>query len=280
MEWNTIMQEIFKEYKNPISQELKKIKETGMTVYPVKGMFRPYSETVCPFSRIKFVIVTPAPFKDINADGLAFSSKGEMPKLTRMFLKTVFKGLFSYIKESDFDKFFKHSDLTSWANQGIGLFNYSVTRDDTKTHFDIWKEFTNKVMIQISKHHDYLAVLLIGEETFDLEEHFLKENQRVWKIKKKHLSDNNAFANAYDWFDSNYEDAVNNNLIAPDPANASIFDLASVFDEEGFINEFKKFIVQNRIPYAGDPITLNKWKEYIKPFMAMEFNNFFNLSLT
>lgn len=159
--WKEALKDEFdKEYFSKIAQFLKSEISLGKIIYP-KGadIFNAFS--LCPFSKVKVVILGQDPYHNPNqAHGLCFSVADEIappPSLVNIF------------KEIKSDLGFEiplTGNLSKWAEQGVLLLNASLTVEANlpMSHSKIgWHIFTDAVIKKLSDQKDHIVFLLWGK---------------------------------------------------------------------------------------------------------------------
>lgn len=138
---------------------------TNNAVYPLPyNILRAF--WACPLPMLKVVIIGQDPYPGQlpsgmpKAVGMSFSTEriqGEIPSS----LKTIYKELESTIPGW---KNPGHGDLTSWARQGVLLYNAALTVEagSPGSHTGYWKPFTQKLMDYINENCKNLVFLLWG----------------------------------------------------------------------------------------------------------------------
>ncbi|QQR65146.1 uracil-DNA glycosylase [Candidatus Kaiserbacteria bacterium] len=158
--WKEVLKEEFqKPYFADLMRTVRKEYRTHKPVYPpLPFVFNAFS--VCPFDAIKVVILGQDPYHgEGQAHGLCFS----VPDEVRIppSLKNIFKEL-----QNDLGIPLRtHGNLTHWAEQGVFLFNTTLTVRDgaPNSHKDIgWETFTNAVIQKISNEKEHVVFLLWG----------------------------------------------------------------------------------------------------------------------
>jgi len=114
-------------------------------IYPEKeDVFRAYKLT--PYAKVRVVIVGQDPYHNGQADGLAFSSRGER---TPKSLLNIFKEVGNSTGKLPN---YNQPDLTRWATQGVFLINTALTvpKGDPGGHKDLgWEEFVGNTLSYI-----------------------------------------------------------------------------------------------------------------------------------
>jgi uracil-DNA glycosylase len=138
--------------------------EAGIEVYPAyHNVFRIFQ--VLPLEKVKVVFIFQDPYKHRHACGIAVSS--HEPKLPPT-LETLIKVL---VKEG-----FKHNEkkkepgnLISWVNQGVFLFNVSLTvgKGEGRSHYAHWEALIRDVCLELNKNKN-LVVCLFGNKAKEL----------------------------------------------------------------------------------------------------------------
>lgn len=127
----------------------------------IKEMFRAFIE--CPYKDLHTVFVNREPFMAINtANGIAFDSSvsgREHPYTGLIFdaiQRTVYPG----------EVYNRDLNLSRWANQGILLYNATLTVqiDKPYTHNKIWEPFTAFLLDTLSIHNAGLHFVFVGAD--------------------------------------------------------------------------------------------------------------------
>ncbi|MBF1442660.1 uracil-DNA glycosylase [Prevotella pallens] len=115
---------------------------------------------LCPFDKVKVVILGQDPYRGNHAMGLSFSVPDgvKLPPSLRKIYKEI---------EEDFCKSMPESsgNLTHWAEQGVLLLNTTLTvrAGAANSHKDLgWQEFTDAVIKALSEHHEHIVFMLWG----------------------------------------------------------------------------------------------------------------------
>ena len=158
--WKEILKDEFqKEHFKELTDFVKK-EYSSKRIYP-KGsdIFRAFN--LCPFNKVRVVIIGQDPYHDDNqANGLAFSvSRGV---LNPPSLRNIFKEL-----KSDMNiDIPKTGDLEKWAEQGVLLLNATLTVEAHKPgshQHKGWEEFTDCVVQKLSEEKNNLVFILWGK---------------------------------------------------------------------------------------------------------------------
>lgn len=114
-----------------------------------------------PYDTTKVVIIGQDPYHDGSAHGLAFSTYNKLTPSLRVILKTMSEELGM--------QFFRHTNLTDIAQQGILLLNtaLSVERKKPGSHLHIWQEFTEYVLSKLYE-KAYLVWMLWGNSAIEI----------------------------------------------------------------------------------------------------------------
>jgi len=170
---------IYSEFKKDYFNEIREIyKDQSIT----PNIFQIYNAfNLCPLDKLKVVILGQDPYPTAGqAHGLAFSSLApEIPKS----LVNIFKEL---IRDPNvnFNEMPSHSNLTSWAEQGVLLLNTSLTTTvgNRGKHLKQWRQFTNNCIQYISENKTGIVFILWGnpakakKEMIDKEKHYILES--------------------------------------------------------------------------------------------------------
>lgn len=134
-------------------------------VYPDKeDLFKAFK--LCPYNKLKVVIIGQDPYHDGSADGLAFSSKKQRtpPSLKNIFAEVLRSEYHIGVLE---EIVFKSNSLESWAEQGVLLINTALTviEKKPKSHNEIgWLELIKKVISKANENTKPTVFMLWGTE--------------------------------------------------------------------------------------------------------------------
>ena len=114
-----------------------------------------------PLQRVRVVIVGQDPYPTPGlATGLAFSVPASVVRNRYPpTLRNIYRELCSdlHIEEP------KNGNLEGWADQGVLLWNTSLTIGaDGTSHFDLWKDLTDEVLTSVRDHRDGVVYILWG----------------------------------------------------------------------------------------------------------------------
>lgn len=177
-EWRERLAEVWQSAEFAQLAEYVRAEYSRTTVFPPAGkIFAAFD--ICPFSRVKVVIIGQDPYHDIGqAHGLAFS----VPKgiLFPPSLRNIFKEISQDLNTPPPTD----GDLTRWAEQGVLLLNSSLTvRAHTPTsHSTIgWERVTDAAIAALSAGREHIVFLLWGAharrkaELIDRSKHLILE---------------------------------------------------------------------------------------------------------
>lgn len=154
-----IQQEQTKDYFIELQDFIKKERESKIVYPPEKDVFTAFE--LCDFDEVKVVVLGQDPYHQKGqAMGLGFSVHHSMP---------IPKSLHNIFKELENDCGIKNTtgDLSSWGSQGVFLINtiLTVEHGSPLSHKDKgWETFTNEMIHQLNKEHDFLIFVLWGKE--------------------------------------------------------------------------------------------------------------------
>lgn len=168
--------------------------------YPSKGLiFNAFN--LCPFDKVRVVILGQDPYYNGQAMGLSFSVPDEvkLPPSLRKIYKEIGEDLCKPKPES--------GDLTRWAEQGVLLLNTTLTvrAGTANSHKDLgWREFTDAVIKALSEHREHIVFMLWGNDAkekkrlIDTERHCIIESYHPaagqrYKFKKHQFTCCNAY---------------------------------------------------------------------------------------
>ena len=152
------------EFTKPyLSNCLKSVRSSNHVVLPPKeDVLNAFK--LCPFNKVKVVIVGQDPYKNIGeAHGLSFSVRKGVkipPSLLNIYkeLEREYPGQFTRPK---------HGFLENWAKQGVLLLNATLTLDkgESNSHKKFgWTNFTSAAIRALNKNRKGIVYLLWGKD--------------------------------------------------------------------------------------------------------------------
>ena len=150
--------EIRKPYFTELVKELNS--EYKEACYPSKErIFNAFN--LCPFDKVRVVILGQDPYYNGQAMGLSFSvpKKIKLPLSLRKIYKEIGEDFCKSMPES--------GDLTRWAEQGVLLLNTTLTvrAGAANSHKHLgWQEFTDAVIKALSEHREHIVFMLWGKD--------------------------------------------------------------------------------------------------------------------
>lgn len=131
---------------------------------------------LCPFDKVRVVVLGQDPYYNGQAMGLSFSVPDEvkLPPSLRKIYKEIGEDLCKPKPES--------GDLTRWAEQGVLLLNTTLTvrAGTANSHKDLgWQEFTDAVIKALSEHREHIVFMLWGNDA--------KEKKRLIDTERHHI---------------------------------------------------------------------------------------------
>ena len=160
---------------------------------------------LCPLDKLKVVIIGQDCYHGPNqAIGVAFGVNitEKIPPSLRNILKEV---------KNDIGKYNTDINLYHWARQGVLLLNSALTVAEKKpgSHITEWKNFTNKLVNEISLHKKGIIFCLWGNQS--------KNKANLIENKDKHLilhatHPSPLSANRGGWFGNKHFSIINNYL--------------------------------------------------------------------
>ena len=168
--------------------------------YPSKELiFNAFN--LCPFDKVRVVILGQDPYYNGQAMGLSFSvPEGiKLPLSLRNIYKEIEDDLRNSMPES--------GDLTRWAEQGVLLLNTTLTVRDAKpnSHKRLkWQNFTDAAIKALNKNREHIVFMLWGNDAkkkkrlIDTERHHIIESyhpaaRQRYKFKKHQFTCCNAY---------------------------------------------------------------------------------------
>ena len=155
---------------------------------------------LCPFDKVRVVILGQDPYYNGQAMGLSFSvpKKIKLPLSLRKIYKEIGEDFCKSMPES--------GDLTRWAEQGVLLLNTTLTvrADGANSHKHLgWQKFTDAAIKALSEHREHIVFMLWGKDAMrkkrliDTERHCIIESchpaARQYKFKKHQFTCCNAY---------------------------------------------------------------------------------------
>lgn len=168
--------------------------------YPSKELiFNAFN--LCPFDKVRVVVLGQDPYRGNHAMGLSFSvpEKIKLPLSLRNIYKEIGEDLCKPMPES--------GDLTRWAEQGVLLLNTTLTvrADGANSHKHLgWQKFTDAAIKALSEHREHIVFMLWGNDAMrkkrliDTERHCIIESyhpaaRQRYKFKKHQFTCCNAY---------------------------------------------------------------------------------------
>ena len=187
-----------KEFEQPYFKKLSKFVDEEYQKYrcfPQKeDIFNAFE--LCPFDKVKVVIIGQDPYSDENqAHGLSFSVKEGFP------LPSSLHNIFKEIENDRGTSVPASGNLTRWAKQGVLLLNTILTvREDTPlSHKDEgWENFTDAVIKVLNDSSNPIVFLLWGKYAHKKAK--IIKNPKHCILKSVHP----ACANSGGWFPSHH----------------------------------------------------------------------------
>ncbi|PIN28959.1 uracil-DNA glycosylase [Prevotella intermedia] len=156
---------------------------------------------LCPFDKVRVVVLGQDPYRGNHAMGLSFSVPEEikLPLSLRNIYKEIGEDLCKPMPES--------GDLTRWAEQGVLLLNTTLTvrADGANSHKHLgWQKFTDAAIKALSEHREHIVFMLWGKDAMrkkrliDTERHHIIESYHPaagqrYKFKKHQFTCCNAY---------------------------------------------------------------------------------------
>ncbi len=168
--------------------------------YPSKDLiFNAFN--LCPFDKVRVVVLGQDPYRGNHAMGLSFSVPDEvkLPPSLRKIYKEIGEDLCKPKPES--------GDLTRWAEQGVLLLNTTLTvrAGAANSHKHLgWQKFTDAAIKALSEHREHIVFMLWGNDArkkkrlIDTERHCIIESyhpaaRQRYKFKKHQFTCCNAY---------------------------------------------------------------------------------------
>ena len=191
--------EIKKPYFTELVEKLNSEYENEVC-YPSKGLiFNAFN--LCPFDKVRVVVLGQDPYRGNHAMGLSFSVPDgvKLPPSLRKIYKEIEDDLRNSMPKS--------GDLTRWAEQGVLLLNTTLTvrAGAANSHKHLgWQKFTDAAIKALSEHREHIVFMLWGNDArkkkrlIDTERHCIIESyhpaaRQRYKFKKHQFTCCNAY---------------------------------------------------------------------------------------
>lgn len=157
--WRSHLQgEFDKPYFATLTQFVRSEYATRQIFPPGRQIFNAFD--LCPFNRVKVVIIGQDPYHDDGqANGLCFSVNPGTP------FPPSLQNIFKEISDDLGRPMPTDGDLSRWARQGVLLLNATLTvrAHQAGSHQGKgWEQFTDAVIHELSAHRDHLVFMLWG----------------------------------------------------------------------------------------------------------------------
>ena len=157
--WRSHLQgEFDKPYFTTLTQFVRSEYATRQIFPPGRQIFNAFD--LCPFDRVKVVIIGQDPYHDDGqANGLCFSVNPGTP------FPPSLQNIFKEISDDLERPMPTDGDLSRWARQGVLLLNATLTvrAHQAGSHQGKgWEQFTDAVIHELSAHRDHLVFMLWG----------------------------------------------------------------------------------------------------------------------
>lgn len=157
--WRSHLQgEFDKPYFATLTQFVRSEYATRQIFPPGRQIFNAFD--LCPFDRVKVVIIGQDPYHDDGqANGLCFSVNPGTP------FPPSLQNIFKEISDDLGRPMPTDGDLSRWARQGVLLLNaiLTVRAHQAGSHQGKgWEQFTDAVIHELSAHRDHLVFMLWG----------------------------------------------------------------------------------------------------------------------
>ena len=191
--------EIKKPYFTELVEKLNSEYENEVCYPSEKLIFNAFN--LCPFDKVRVVVLGQDPYRGNHAMGLSFS----VPKKIKLPLSL--RNIYKEIGEDLCKPMPKSGDLTRWAGQGVLLLNTTLTvrADGANSHKHLgWQKFTDAAIKALSEHREHIVFMLWGKDAMrkkrliDTERHHIIESYHPaagqrYKFKKHQFTCCNAY---------------------------------------------------------------------------------------
>ena len=140
-----------------ISDTIKTETEQGLIIYPPPNLV--FQAFTVPLEKIRLVLLGQDCYHDGAAVGLCFSV-GKTSKINPSLLN-IYRELENEGYSPD-----KNGDISHWAKQGVFMYNTALTvrKSAPESHLELWKNFSNLVLTEISENVKNVGWILLGSK--------------------------------------------------------------------------------------------------------------------
>lgn len=191
--------EIKKPYFTELVEKLNSEYENEVCYPSKKLIFNAFN--LCPFDKVRVVILGQDPYYNGQAMGLSFSVPDEIK------LPPSLRNIYKEIEDDLHYSMPKSGDLTRWAEQGVLLLNTTLTVREAKpnSHKRLkWQNFTDAAIKVLNKNRENIVFMLWGNDAkrkkrlIDTERHHIIESyhptaRQKYKFKKHQFTCCNAY---------------------------------------------------------------------------------------
>ena len=191
--------EIRKPYFTKLIEKLNSEYENEVCYPSKERIFNAFN--LCPFDKVRVVVLGQDPYRGNHAMGLSFS----VPKKIKLPLSL--RNIYKEIEDDLRNSMPKSGDLTRWAEQGVLLLNTTQTVRDAKpnSHKRLnWQNFTDAAIKALNKNHEHIVFMLWGNNAkkkknlIDINRHCIIESyhpaaRQRYKFKKHQFTRCNAY---------------------------------------------------------------------------------------
>ena len=190
--------EIEEPYFAELVEKLNSEYENEVCYPSKKRIFNAFN--LCPFDKVRVVVLGQDPYRGNHAMGLSFSVPEEIK------LPPSLRKIYKEIEDDLCETKPKSGNLTRWAEQGVLLLNTTLTvrEDGANSHKHLgWQKFTDAAIKALSEHREHIVFMLWGNDAMrkkrliDTERHCIIESchpaARQYKFKKHQFTCCNAY---------------------------------------------------------------------------------------
>lgn len=201
---------ILQSTEDKLNLEISRAKRCNEYVFPNKNdVFKVFN--LCNLDKIKVVILGQDVYHsdEKQANGIAFSVNQNIQFPPS--LKNIYKELLRVYPGTKVN-----GDLTDWVRAGVFLLNCSLTVIKRKpgSHMDIWSDFTDIVISEISRQKNGIVFCLWGKWS-EKKEHLIDKQNGHIILKCSHPSPLSAYKTDSPFIGSNIFKHINENLDEP-----------------------------------------------------------------
>jgi len=179
-DWHKFLLPILKtNYFMALLEHLTEKYSSGAVLFPKSTeIFEPFR--LCPFEKLKVVIIGEQPYRDGKATGLPFANRQTEKDLSPALFR-----ISEAVKKTVYDNYYYPFDKTLkvWAEQGILLLNGALTHEEgaLNSHIPYWNPFIRSLLIKLNDEYPGLIYMLWGTTAVNFSEFISNPKNHIMK---------------------------------------------------------------------------------------------------